>query len=405
MGRKWELNRMKQTQTKLNLNGREIILLGTAHVSEESVNEVKEAVSEIKPDCVAVELDEKRCDSIKNPDKYAQLDIIKVLKRHEGFLLLANLVLASFQKRMGNNVGVKPGDEMLAALNAAEAEGIPYALVDRPIQVTLRRAWVKNSFWGKCKLIAALFSSAFSKEEISPDEIEGLKDRSEMDSMMSELSQYLPVVKEVLIDERDKYLASKIWNASGNKILAVLGAGHLPGVQAHLEKIASGAEDSSTDTIEVIPPKKIGAKIIGWVIPVIIVLAIAAGFYFGGRNSGKEMALSWFLWNGILSAIGAAIAAAHPLAILVSLVCAPFTSLCPLVGVGIVSGISQAFICRPKVKDLENLADDAGSLKGFYKNRILRVLLVFFLSSLGSSIGTFVGGADIVAKLAEIFSK
>ena len=396
---------MKQTQTKLNLNGREIILLGTAHVSEESVNEVKEAVSEIKPDCVAVELDEKRCDSIKNPDKYAQLDIIKVLKRHEGFLLLANLVLASFQKRMGNNVGVKPGDEMLAALNAAEAEGIPYALVDRPIQVTLRRAWVKNSFWGKCKLIAALFSSAFSKEEISPDEIEGLKDRSEMDSMMSELSQYLPVVKEVLIDERDKYLASKIWNASGNKILAVLGAGHLPGVQAHLEKIASGAEDSSTDTIEVIPPKKIGAKIIGWVIPVIIVLAIAAGFYFGGRNSGKEMALSWFLWNGILSAIGAAIAAAHPLAILVSLVCAPFTSLCPLVGVGIVSGISQAFICRPKVKDLENLADDAGSLKGFYKNRILRVLLVFFLSSLGSSIGTFVGGADIVAKLAEIFSK
>lgn len=396
---------MKQTQTKLNLNGREIILLGTAHVSEESVNEVKEAVSEIKPDCVAVELDEKRCDSIKNPDKYAQLDIIKVLKRHEGFLLLANLVLASFQKRMGNNVGVKPGDEMLAALNAAEAEGIPYALVDRPIQVTLRRAWVKNSFWGKCKLIAALFSSAFSKEEISEDEIEGLKDRSEMDSMMSELSQYLPVVKEVLIDERDKYLASKIWNASGNKILAVLGAGHLPGVQAHLEKIASGAEDSSTDTIEVIPPKKIGAKIIGWVIPVIIVLAIAAGFYFGGRNSGKEMALSWFLWNGILSAIGAAIAAAHPLAILVSLVCAPFTSLCPLVGVGIVSGISQAFICRPKVKDLENLADDAGNLKGFYKNRILRVLLVFFLSSLGSSIGTFVGGADIVAKLAEIFSK
>ncbi len=394
---------MKQTQIELELNGRKIILIGTAHVSEESVNEVKTAISEIKPDCVAIELDEKRCDSIKNPDKYSQLDIIKVLKRGEGFLLLANLVLSSFQKRMGDNVGVKPGDEMLAAMEQAEKDGIRCSLVDRPIQITLRRAWAKNSFFGKSKLIAALFSSAFSKEEISEEEIEGLKDRSEMDSMMNELSEYLPVVKEVLIDERDKYLASKIWESEGEKILAVLGAGHLPGVQSHLEKIASGQETSNTEEISVIPPKKLGAKNLGWMIPIIILALIGVGFDFGGKDKGTEMALTWFLWNGIPSAIGAAIAAAHPLAILVSFICAPITSLCPLIGVGIVSGICQAFFCRPKVRDLENLADDAGKVKGWYKNRILRTLLVFFLSSIGSSIGTFAGGADLISNLPGIF--
>ena len=394
---------MKQTQVQLNLNGREIVLLGTAHVSDESVKEVSAAVREIKPEAVCVELDEKRYESIKNPDKYAQLDIIKVLKKNEGFLLLANLVLASFQKRMGNNVGVKPGDEMLAAINVSEEENIPCVMVDRPIQVTLRRAWAKNSLWGKIKLISALLASAFSKEEISEEQIEELKDRSEMDSMMSELSEYLPVVKEVLIDERDKYLASKIWEAKGDKILAVLGAGHLPGVQAHLEKIAAAAETSDTSEIEVVPPKKAGTKILGWIIPVLIVLAIAAGFYFGGRSKGFEMLESWILWNGSLSAIGSIIAAAHPLTIILSFIAAPLTSLCPLIGVGIVTGIFQAFICRPKVRDLENLADDAGSLKGFYKNRILKVLLVFFLSSIGSSIGTFVSGADIFANLPSLF--
>ena len=394
---------MKETQVQLNLGGREIMLLGTAHVSEESVKEVTEAVKSVKPDAVCVELDEKRCEAIKNPERYAQLDIIKVLKRNEGFLLLANLVLASFQKRMGNNVGVKPGDEMLAAINASQEENISCVMVDRPIQVTLRRAWAKNSFWGKIKLISALLASAFSKEEISEDQIEELKDRSEMDSMMTELSEYLPVVKEVLIDERDKYLASKIWEAKGDKVLAVLGAGHLPGVQAHLEKIAASEETSDTSTIEVIPPKKAGAKILGWVIPAIIILAIGAGFYFGGKAKGGEMALSWILWNGALSAIGSIIAAAHPLTILISFIAAPITSLCPLVGVGIVTGIIQALIRRPKVQDLENLSDDAGSLKGFYKNRILKVLLVFFLSSIGSSIGTFAGGADIIAKLSALF--
>ena len=151
---------MSQTQIQLELSGKKITLVGTAHVSKESVEEVKETINNIKPDCVAVELDEKRADSIQNADRYSQLDLVKVFKRKEGFLLLANLILSSFQKRMGLNAGVKPGDEMLAALDAAKELGVRCELVDRPIQITLKRAWAKNSFWGKIKLLATLISSA-----------------------------------------------------------------------------------------------------------------------------------------------------------------------------------------------------------------------------------------------------
>ncbi|MBQ5849046.1 MAG: TraB/GumN family protein [Treponema sp.] len=395
---------MSNTQKVLTLNGRTITLIGTAHISQDSINEVTEAIKTQKPDCVAIELDQKRCDSIKNPDSWRQLDIIKVLKRGEGFLLLANLVLASFQKRMGQNVGVRPGDEMVAAMKVAEELNIPTTMVDRPIQTTLRRAWAKNSLWGKCKLLSAMISSAFTSEKISSEEIEELKNNSEMDSMMKELSDYMPTVKEVLIDERDKYLASHIWESKGSNIIAVLGAGHLPGVQAYLEKIAAGQENTDTTEIANIPNKTLGAKIKGWIIPAIIVILIGMGFYFGGKNKGTELVLSWVLWNGALSAIGSIIAAAHPLTILVSFIGAPITSLCPFVGVGFLTGITQAFICKPKVKDIEDLSTDAGSLKGFYKNRVLKVLLVFILSSLGSSIGTFVSGADIISKLSSIIT-
>lgn len=395
---------MSNTQKVLTLNGRTITLIGTAHISQDSINEVTEAIKTQKPDCVAIELDQKRCDSIKNPDSWRQLDIIKVLKRGEGFLLLANLVLASFQKRMGQNVGVRPGDEMVAAMKVAEELNIPTTMVDRPIQTTLRRAWAKNSLWGKCKLLSAMVSSAFTSEKISSEEIEELKNNSEMDSMMKELSDYMPTVKEVLIDERDKYLASHIWESKGTNIIAVLGAGHLPGVQAYLEKIAAGQESTDTTEIASIPKKTLGAKIKGWIIPAIIIILIGLGFYFGGKNKGTELVLSWVLWNGALSAIGSIIAAAHPLTILVSFIGAPITSLCPFVGVGFLTGITQAFICKPKVKDIEDLATDAGSLKGFYKNRVLKVLMVFILSSLGSSIGTFVSGADIISKLSSIIT-
>lgn len=396
---------MSQTQKVLELNNRKITLIGTAHVSAESISEVENVISDIKPDCVAIELDEKRYESITNPDKYRELDIIKVLKRKEGFLLLANIVMASFQKRMGKNTGVKPGEEMVAAINKAKELNIPTALVDRPIQITFRRAWKKTSAYGKTQLLSALLASGFSKDEISSEEIENLKQSSEMDSMMKELSEVMPAVKQVLIDERDQYLASHIWKTEGNNIVAVLGAGHLPGVEAHLKKIAENQASTDTSEIASIPESSIFSKIMMWLIPVLIVAVIAFGFYIGGKDAGSKMALNWILWNGILAGLGALIAGGNPLTILVSFVGAPVTSLCPFIGVGIVAGIVQAAICKPQVKDLETLSDDAGSIKGFYKNKILRVLLVFLLSSVGSSIGTFAAGAGIVINLSEIISK
>ena len=393
---------MSQTQVQLEFNGRKLTLVGTAHVSKESVEEVKETIKTIKPDCVAVELDEKRADSIKNPSRYSQLDLIKVLKRKEGFLLLANLMLASYQRRMGLNAGVKPGDEMIAAMNAAEENEIRCSLVDRPIQITLKRAWGKNSFWGKCKLLATLLSSAFSKEEINPEEIEKLKNRNEMDSMMDELSDYMPVIKEVLIDERDRYLASKIWESEGKNIVAVLGAGHLPGVQAYLEKLGKGEAESGVKELEVLPRGGFISKFLAILIPVCIIGLIVAGFVYGGLHAGAQILSTWFLWNAIPAAILTALAFGHPLAILVGFIGAPFTSLCPFVGIGFCTAIVQAIVCKPKVSDMENLQDDVTSLRGFYRNRILRTLLVFILSSIGSTIGTFVGGADIIGILSNI---
>ena len=402
------------TKKVLELAGRKITLIGTAHVSAQSVEEVKTEIQSNPPQCAAIELDSARYESMSNPEKYKDLDIIKALKRGEALLILANLILSSFQKRMGQNIGVQPGDEMRAAIDAAQEKNIPFELVDRPIKTTLNRAWAKNSFWGKCKLLAALISSAFSKEEISEAEIESLKKENEMDSMMGELSEYLPKVKEVLIDERDRYLAARIWECKNEycdqakSVTAILGAGHLPGVQKHLEAIAAGSEDTDTSGIAAVPPKGIGSKIIGWTIPAIIVALIALGFYFGGKKMGGQFVGSWIIWNGALAAIGTLIAAGHPLTILAAFLGAPITSLCPLVGVGLVTGIVQALVKKPKVKDLENLADDAATLKGFYSNRITRVLLVFVLSSLGSSIGTFAAGAAIVkeltAKIMSLFS-
>ena len=393
---------MSQTQIQLELKGRKITLVGTAHVSKESVEEVKETIKTLQPDCVAVELDEKRADSIQNADRYSQLDLVKVFKRKEGFLLLANLILSSFQKRMGMNVGVKPGDEMLAAMDAARESETPFVLVDRPIQITLKRAWAKNSFWGKCKLLATLISSAFSKEEPDPSEIEKLKERNEMDSMMNELAEYMPVIKEVLIDERDRYLASKIWDAQGSNIVAVLGAGHLPGVQVWLEKLSSKAASSDVSEISIVPKGGIFIKILGWLIPACIVGLIAAGFIYGGVHAGAQMLSTWFLYNAIPAAILTAVACGHPLAILVGFIGAPFTSLCPFIGIGFCTAIVQAIVCKPKVSDMESLQDDVTSLRGFYKNRILRALLVFILSSIGSTIGTFAASADIIGILSNI---
>jgi len=394
------------------LGSRDIHLIGTAHVSKESIDEVTSAIRGEKPGMVCVELDESRYAAITKQDSWEKLDITKVLKEGKGFLLIANLTLSGFQRRLGNELGVKPGEEMISAVKTAKEMGIDFSLCDREIHLTLRRAWARCGLWSKCKLLAALLSSAFTTEKLDSEEIEKLKESSELDSMMDELAKYLPTVKETLIDERDRYLATKIWtghlkNETGSTI-AVVGAGHLRGIHAWLEKFVSEAPvDGSLAELETIPQKPLLSKAAKWIIPVIILAVIAAGFFIsffrGDFSEFQNMLRIWVLWNGSLAALGCIIALGHPLAILVSFLGAPITSLNPFIGVGILSGLMQAVVRKPRVSDAENISADAASLKGIYRNRITRVLLVFFLSSLGSSIATFVSGAGVINSLIKIF--
>ncbi|MDR2575963.1 MAG: TraB/GumN family protein [Treponema sp.] len=403
---------MNTNNIRLTPGSRDIHLIGTAHVSKESIDEVTGAIRAEKPGMVCVELDESRYAAITKQDSWEKLDITKVLKEGKGFLLIANLTLSGFQRRLGNELGVKPGEEMISAVNTAKEMGIDFSLCDREIHVTLRRAWARCGLWSKCKLLAALLSSAFTTEKFDAQEIEKLKESSELDSMMDELAKYLPAVKETLIDERDRYLAAKIWagyskNEAGSTI-AVVGAGHLRGIQAWLEKFASEApKEGSLAELETIPQKTLLSKAAKWFIPALILAVIAAGFLIsfsrGDFNEFKTMLILWVLWNGSLAALGCVIALGHPLAVLVSFLGAPITSLNPFIGVGILSGLVQAAVRKPRVSDAENISVDAASLKGMYRNRITRVLLVFFLSSLGSSIATFVSGAGVINSLIKIF--
>jgi len=396
--------------TTINFKNKEFKLIGTAHVSRESIEEVRNIICEEKPDMVCVELDQARYNSITQNDTWAKLNLSKVFKEGKGFLLIANLVLASFQRRLGSSLGVKPGEEMKTAVETAQEMGIPFSFCDREVNTTLRRAWAKCGLWSKMKLLASLLASAFSNEKLNEQEIEDLKNKSELDGMMSELADYLPAVKEVLIDERDLYLASKIWSSAKQnqssenspvKIAAVIGAGHVQGIVNYLNKFDSEKpDDIDVSGLEIIPPKTFLSKAAGFIIPAAIVALIAVGFIGKGTDVGLNMILRWVLWNGSLAAAGSLIALAHPLAILVSFLGAPIATLNPLIGVGLFSGLVQIAFRKPRVSDVQNITEDAVSLKGVYRNRITKALLVFFLSSLGGAIGNFISFPAIIGLLS-----
>jgi pheromone shutdown-related protein TraB len=381
---------MSQTIRRVELKDRAVILAGTVHISQESTQEVRSLVEAEKPGRVCVELDEGRYRSISQGNSWESLDIGKVLKEGRGFLLMANLALAGFQRRMGAETGGKPGEEMMAAVGAAEEAGIPYTFCDREIQLTLKRAWAKSGLWNKCKLLASLVDSAFSNEKLSEGEIEGLKEKNELDSMMGELASFLPSVKEVLIDERDRFLASRIFASKESLVVAVVGAGHLDGIEAWLRKLDADEASPDTSDIESLPPPSKAGKVAGLVIPVAIVGFIILGFFKSGTEASLALLLRWVLLNGSLAALGSALCLAHPLTIAVSFVAAPIATLNPFVGVGLFAGLAEAFLRKPRVSDLENLANDVTSVKGFYRNRVTKVLMIFFLASIGGMIGNFI---------------
>ncbi len=372
---------------RITLNGREFVLVGTAHISQDSVDTVKNVIATEDPDTVCVELDEQRHRALKNPKHWESLNLIQVLKQGQAPFLLANLTLASFQKRMGLQTGVKPGAELAAAAEAAEELGKDIQLVDREIRTTLLRAWRKAGFWKKMNLFSALLASMFESQELNEEELAKLRQTDTLSAMLDEMADVLPTVKTILVDERDTYMAHKISQSPGKKIVAIVGAAHMPGILKKLDQKFS--EDEITE-LSTVPEKTRFSKLIPWLIPAIVVGLFIYGFIAGNTQQLADAAVAWILANGVLSALGALIAFGHPLTILSAFIAAPITSLNPTIGAGFVTGIVQAFVAPPQVKDMENVADDIAALKGWWRNRMTRVLLVFLLSSLGSAAGTMV---------------
>ena len=376
----------------VNLGERSVLLIGTAHVSARSVAEVRAAVANEQPDCVCVELDASRYATISSEQHWMELDIRRVLKQRKGFLMLTNIVLHSFQRRLGMDLGVQPGAEMAAAVQAAKADGIRFELCDREIQVTLRRAWRNTSWWGRLKLLAALLAAGFSYDKLAGEQVEALKERGALQSMLDELADYLPQVKEVLIDERDRYLAQRIFEAGGTRVLAVVGAGHVPGIQRWLAAYEHREPRSEElDELDHVPPPGRLVRVLPWTIPALFVALVGYGFLRAGAEVTFEKLAQWVLVNGTLAALGALAALAHPVTIVSSFAAAPITSVNPTIGVGIVAGLIQAMVRKPRVVDFENLSQDVTSVRGILRNRVTHILAVFFMSSVGSAIGTFVG--------------
>jgi pheromone shutdown-related protein TraB len=280
---------------------------------------------------------------------------------------------------------------MLTAIEVCREQNVPFSFCDRDIQVTLRRAWASSSFWGKNKMLAAMLSSIFTQEKLDEQEIERLKTKSTFQNMMDELASYLPSVKEVLIDERDRYLATRLYRAEGKRIVAVIGAGHVEGIIRNLKGLEDGTVENDTSALETIPPRRKISRIVPYVVPAIFAALIVAGFFRSGWSLSLSMMWKWILVNGTLSALGSLLALAHPLTIVAAFVGAPITSLNPTIGVGLLTGIVEATLRKPRVTDFENLPDDLLSFRGFFRNRITRILLVFLFSSIGSTLGTFIG--------------
>lgn len=395
-----------QTRTTVKLKDKTVTIIGTAHISGDSVKEIDEVIDEINPDRICIELDESRFKTVSENRRWEDMNIVKVLREKKGFLLLANLVLSSFQRRMGSDVGVNPGADMKEAVALSQTRNIPFSLIDREIQVTLQRAWRISSFWKKMKLLSALLGSAFTREKISDEDIENMKEKTALDGMMDELAEYLPSVKTVLIDERDFYLAAKIYEADGRNLIAVVGAGHVPGILKNLELFEAGEKPTDVSSVDFVPEKRFSEKAVPWILPGIIIAVFIGGFFIAGtREQTLEKLIQWILISGSLAAIGSVLALAHPLTVLLSFVTAPITTLNPFIGVGMVTGLSEAVLRKPRVGDFNRLNDDIASLKGFYRNRVTRIFLVFLLSSIGASVGTFVGAASLAPLLGNIIKE
>ncbi len=379
----------------LDVDGRQFVVVGTAHISQESATLVREVIERERPDCVCLELDRQRYETLSNPKRWDTLDLKQLIRNRQLAPLVANLMLAAYQKKLGGALGVRPGTELLEAGRAAESLGIPVRLCDRDVRVTLRRAWSALSLWKKSLLLSTFLASVFEQPQLTEDDLRELRQHDVLSRMMAELGAYLPALKRVLIDERDAYLAQRMREAPGQRVVAVVGAGHVSGLLAALR------ERSPVDLAELerIPTTSSITRWLGWGIPA----GIVAGLVMVGVTRGAAAAFHdlafWVLVTGVPCALGAAAAFAHPITIAAAFFTAPVTTLSPLIGAGHVLALVQAWVQPPLVSEFERIAEDVMHPFRWWRNRLLRIVLVFLLTTLGTLIGMYVGGYEIFAEL------
>lgn len=386
---------MKENVVKISYKNKEIYLVKTAHVSKNSVDDVKECIEEVKPDAICIELDQDRYNAFKNKEGWRDTDIIKIIKENKVGYLLANTILSSFQRRMAKSMESNSGAEMMEGIKQSEELNIPLVLADRSVKTTFSRIWNSLKLMEKAKLLSTIILSIFDNEEITEEQLEELKQADALETALNEVSKEFPNVKKVLVDERDHYLAQKIKTAPGDKIVAIIGAAHSIGITKNI--------DNDYDLNELDDNLKSNNKSLSkWIVPALIV-AIIAFTFISNKDMGLEQIKTWILVNGTMSAIGCLLCLAHPLTILTAFVMAPITSLNPLLAAGWFAGIVEAMIRKPKVKDFEDIAIDTANIKGFLKNRVTRILLIVIFANVFSTIGTIISGIDIVKVFLEIF--
>ena len=409
----------------------EVVLLGTAHVSPASARAVEALVASSEFDMIAIELCESRQRAIVDPEAMGRLDLFSVIRSGQAPMVTASLALGAYQQRLADQYGIEPGAEMRKAIVGALDKGLPLVLIDREIGLTLRRAYKSVPWWRRTELIGGLLASVLSKEKIEESEIEKLKEGDMLESTFSEFAEQSEALFVPLIDERDRYMAARLRKAiasesagaglsSGRsqggsdalqgeggdsgiqpsrprRALAVVGAGHLKGIERYLGD-AGFEPDATLRELETAPPKARWPKVLPWVVVGVILIGFVLGF---SRNTelGSQMVYEWFLINGGLAAIGGVIALAHPLTILTAALAAPLTSLNPTIGIGFVAAAVELYLRKPRVSDFARLRGDVTEARGWWKNRVSRVLLVFFFTTLGSAMGTYIGGARIFGHL------
>ncbi|SDY23295.1 TraB/GumN family protein [Nitrosomonas halophila] len=382
---------------------RKLTILGTAHVSQASADKVQELIATQAFDAVAVELCPSRYKAIVNPDLLAKMDLFQVIRKGQAYMVAASLALGAFQQRMAENLGIEPGAEMRTAVRDAQAAKLPVLLIDREIGTTLKRIYHNFPWWQRFGLFSGLLASIMSHDKVSAEEIERLKEGDVLESTFSQLAENQRDLYGPLISERDAYMSARllkeITENNYQHTLAIVGAGHMQGIRQILQTDASRSPDDTIRQLDIIPDAARWIKYVPW----FIVALILTGFGIGFQRSpdiGMAMIIDWVIINGGLSATGAAIALAHPLTIVTAFLAAPLTSLNPMVGAGMVAAAAEIFLRKPQVSDFSRLRQDTIRLKGWWKNRVTRTLLIFLLASFGSAIGTYVAGFRIFEHLS-----